>query len=74
MAIHLSDNGIIMEKERAECDPTGALEKEFEYFEEIINVFGLNYTDVFPTKMRNSKMHSKKQKASSDDDFTDIVR
>ena len=63
-----------MEKERADCDPTGVLEKEFEYFEETINIFGLKYTDVFPMKMRNSGLASKKQKASSDDDFTDIVR
>lgn len=31
-------------------DPTGGLLEEFEYFEEVLNIFRLRYTNVFAKK------------------------
>jgi hypothetical protein len=73
LSIHLSDNDLIIDKERADCDPTGAMQDELEYFEDSINIFGLKYSDVFPMKHRCSGLHNSK-KPISDDNFTGIVR
>ena len=50
LAVHLSDNDLYISKERATMDPTGGLQEEFEFFLEVINVFGLKYKDLTENK------------------------
>jgi hypothetical protein len=54
-AVHLSDNDLVMSRERSRMDPTGTLMEEYEYFEEVLNIFGLKYTDIFGKKKPKDK-------------------
>ena len=52
LAVHLSDNDLIISRQSAYFDPTKEALEDLEFFEETLHIFGLKYIDIFPMRQR----------------------